>query len=209
MLSNSNFWLSFFQFVVSVQDIAEHLTTLYLKHCERGNRCLYKGSTPPGVFRNSWVILSVKPMEMSWFLLNLWCYNNLVIAFLPSWQNGAMYCNLELAMEKYNEIHTCDRGYDDNRNQVSFCSLICVQLYYLHEHLTTLVLVEIKAKTFNGSAFVLLGTVLGSKGRSLWVQAYSCLLFQWLILRLLSNNVSLTFTTFNFLQFCLVEYSQI
>ncbi|GMY19128.1 chromophore lyase CRL, chloroplastic, partial [Fagus crenata] len=66
-------------------DIAEHLTTLYLKHCERGNRCLYEGSTPPGVFRNSW--------------------------------NGAMYCNSELAMEKYNEIHTCDRGYDDNRNQ--------------------------------------------------------------------------------------------
>jgi hypothetical protein len=58
-------------------------------------------------------------------------------------------------------------GYGDNRNQVSFCILICFQLYYLHEHLTTLVSVEIKAKTFNGSAFVLLGTGLGSEGRSL------------------------------------------
>uniref|UniRef100_A0A2N9GV40 Uncharacterized protein n=1 Tax=Fagus sylvatica TaxID=28930 RepID=A0A2N9GV40_FAGSY len=35
-------------------DIAEHLTTLYLKHCECGKRCLYEGSTPPGGFRNSW-----------------------------------------------------------------------------------------------------------------------------------------------------------
>ena len=58
-------------------------------------------------------------------------------------------------------------GYDDDKNQVSFCILICFQLYYLHEHLTTLVSVEIKAKTFNGSAFVLLGTGLGSEGRSL------------------------------------------
>jgi len=40
-----------------VQDIAEHLTTIYLKRCERGKRCLYEGSTPPGGFPNSWVIL--------------------------------------------------------------------------------------------------------------------------------------------------------
>ncbi|KAH7670144.1 Chromophore lyase CpcT/CpeT protein [Dioscorea alata] len=36
------------------EDIAEHLTTIHLSHCERGNRCLYKGSTPPGGFPNSW-----------------------------------------------------------------------------------------------------------------------------------------------------------
>ncbi|KAK9113332.1 hypothetical protein Syun_020129 [Stephania yunnanensis] len=35
-------------------DIAEHLTTIHLKRCERGKRCLYEGSTPPGSFPNSW-----------------------------------------------------------------------------------------------------------------------------------------------------------
>ncbi len=47
---------------------------------------------------------------------------------------------------KNNEIHTWDRGYDDDGNQVRFCSLICYKLYYLHEYLTALVSVEIKAK---------------------------------------------------------------
>ncbi|CAM6008546.1 unnamed protein product [Sphagnum balticum] len=37
-----------------VGDIGEHLTTVYLSHCERGRRCLYEGSTPPGGFPNSW-----------------------------------------------------------------------------------------------------------------------------------------------------------
>ncbi|KAF8408516.1 hypothetical protein HHK36_007672 [Tetracentron sinense] len=37
-----------------IGDIAEHLTTIYLKQCERGKRCLYEGSTPPGGFPNSW-----------------------------------------------------------------------------------------------------------------------------------------------------------
>ncbi|KAK9089996.1 hypothetical protein Sjap_023173 [Stephania japonica] len=35
-------------------DIAEHLTTIHLRQCERGKRCLYEGSTPPGSFPNSW-----------------------------------------------------------------------------------------------------------------------------------------------------------
>lgn len=35
--------------------MAEHLSTVYLSACERGQRCLYKGSTPPGGFPNSWV----------------------------------------------------------------------------------------------------------------------------------------------------------
>jgi len=39
-----------------LQDIAEHLTTVHLKRCPRGKRCLYEGSTPPGGFPNSWVI---------------------------------------------------------------------------------------------------------------------------------------------------------
>ncbi|GAB2289338.1 hypothetical protein Dimus_023643 [Dionaea muscipula] len=38
----------------AIGDIAEHLTTIYLKRCERGKRCLYEGMTPPGGFPNSW-----------------------------------------------------------------------------------------------------------------------------------------------------------
>ncbi|XP_071725070.1 chromophore lyase CRL, chloroplastic-like [Rutidosis leptorrhynchoides] len=37
-----------------ISDIAEHLTTIHLKRCERGKRCLYQGSTPEGGFPNSW-----------------------------------------------------------------------------------------------------------------------------------------------------------
>ncbi|XP_012090564.1 chromophore lyase CRL, chloroplastic isoform X2 [Jatropha curcas] len=69
-----------------IGDIAEHLTTIYLKRCDRGKRCLYEGSTPPGGFPNSW--------------------------------NGATHCTSELAILKNNEIHTWDRGYDDDGNQV-------------------------------------------------------------------------------------------
>ena len=45
--------------MVPFQDIAEHLTTIRLSHCERGKRCLYEGSTPPGGFPNTWVIYSL------------------------------------------------------------------------------------------------------------------------------------------------------
>ncbi|RWR86917.1 chromophore lyase CRL, chloroplastic isoform X1 [Cinnamomum micranthum f. kanehirae] len=69
-----------------IGDIAEHLTTIHLSRCERGRRCLYEGSTPPGGFPNSW--------------------------------NGATYCTSELAVLKNSEIHTWDRGYDDEGNQV-------------------------------------------------------------------------------------------
>ena len=41
-------------------------------------------------------------------------------------------------------------GYGDNRNQVSFCILICLQLYYRHEHFTTLVSVKTKQKPLMG-----------------------------------------------------------
>lgn len=34
-------------------------------------------------------------------------------------QNGASYCTSELSVLKNNEIHTSDRGYDDDGNQVS------------------------------------------------------------------------------------------
>ncbi|GFZ17301.1 crumpled leaf [Actinidia rufa] len=37
-----------------IGDIAEHLTTIHLKRCDRGKRCLYQGSTPPDGFPNSW-----------------------------------------------------------------------------------------------------------------------------------------------------------
>ncbi|KAL8144316.1 hypothetical protein V2J09_017348 [Rumex salicifolius] len=37
-----------------IEDIAENLGTVYLKRCDRGKRCLYEGSTPPGGFPNSW-----------------------------------------------------------------------------------------------------------------------------------------------------------
>ncbi|OAY30599.1 chromophore lyase CRL, chloroplastic isoform X2 [Manihot esculenta] len=69
-----------------IGDIAEHLATIHLKRCDRGKRCLYEGSTPPGGFPNSW--------------------------------NGATYCTSELAILKNSEIHTWDRGYDDDGNQV-------------------------------------------------------------------------------------------
>ncbi|XP_010249259.1 PREDICTED: chromophore lyase CRL, chloroplastic isoform X3 [Nelumbo nucifera] len=67
------------------QDIGEHLTTIHLKRCERGKRCLYEGTTPPGGFPNSW--------------------------------NDATNCTSELAVLKNNEVHTWDRGYDDDGNQ--------------------------------------------------------------------------------------------
>ncbi|KAG6418242.1 hypothetical protein SASPL_120443 [Salvia splendens] len=37
-----------------IGDIAEHLTTIYLKRCDRGKRCLYEGSTPSDGFPNTW-----------------------------------------------------------------------------------------------------------------------------------------------------------
>ncbi|XP_010531856.1 PREDICTED: chromophore lyase CRL, chloroplastic-like [Tarenaya hassleriana] len=37
-----------------ISDMGEHLTTMYLSRCDRGKRCLYEGSTPPGGFPNSW-----------------------------------------------------------------------------------------------------------------------------------------------------------
>ncbi|KAL8042864.1 hypothetical protein ABFX02_09G079900 [Erythranthe guttata] len=69
-----------------IGDIAEHLTTIYLKRCDRGKRCLYEGSTPADGFSNAW--------------------------------NGASYCTSDLTVLKNSEIHTWDRGYDDNGNQV-------------------------------------------------------------------------------------------
>lgn len=37
-----------------ISDVAEHLTTVYMSKCERGRRCLYEGSTPPGGYPNSY-----------------------------------------------------------------------------------------------------------------------------------------------------------
>ncbi|KAL1559034.1 chromophore lyase CRL, chloroplastic-like [Salvia divinorum] len=69
-----------------IGDIAEHLTTIYLKRCDRGKRCLYEGSTPADGFPNTW--------------------------------NGASYCTSKLTVLKNSEIHTSDRGYDYEGNQV-------------------------------------------------------------------------------------------
>ncbi|OAY73174.1 Chromophore lyase CRL, chloroplastic [Ananas comosus] len=69
-----------------IGDIAEHLTTIHLSRCERGKRCLYEGSTPPGGFPNSW--------------------------------NGATYCTSDVTIYKNGELHTWDKGYDDEGNQV-------------------------------------------------------------------------------------------
>ncbi|KAL6996817.1 hypothetical protein U1Q18_006946 [Sarracenia purpurea var. burkii] len=48
-----------------IGDIAEHLTTIYLKRCERGKRCLYDGSTPPDAFPNSWNNAAYSTSELS------------------------------------------------------------------------------------------------------------------------------------------------
>ncbi|KAL5711235.1 hypothetical protein ACHQM5_021713 [Ranunculus cassubicifolius] len=48
-----------------VEDVAEHLTTIYLKRCPRGKRCLYEGSTPPAGFPNSWNGASYCTSELS------------------------------------------------------------------------------------------------------------------------------------------------
>ncbi|MCO5550241.1 hypothetical protein L7F22_003724 [Adiantum nelumboides] len=37
-----------------VGDMAEHLMSVYLTRCKRGERCLYEGSTPPNGFPNAW-----------------------------------------------------------------------------------------------------------------------------------------------------------
>ncbi|XP_044492642.1 chromophore lyase CRL, chloroplastic-like isoform X5 [Mangifera indica] len=68
------------------QRISAHCLRKLLVCCDRGNHCLYEGSSPPGGFPNSW--------------------------------NGATHCTSELAVLKNNEIHTWDRGYDDDGNQV-------------------------------------------------------------------------------------------
>ncbi|EXB79432.1 Chromophore lyase CpcT/CpeT 3 [Morus notabilis] len=47
-----------------IGDIAEHLTTIHLKRCDRGKR-LYEGSTPPVGFPNSWNGASYCTSELS------------------------------------------------------------------------------------------------------------------------------------------------
>ncbi|KAG6510176.1 hypothetical protein ZIOFF_028185 [Zingiber officinale] len=69
-----------------IGDIAEHLTTIHLSRCERGKRCLYEGSSPPGGFPNTW--------------------------------GGASYCSSDLTIHRNGEVHTWDRGYDEEGNQV-------------------------------------------------------------------------------------------
>lgn len=49
-----------------------------------------------------------------------------------SLQNGASYCTSELAVLKNNEIHTWDRGFDDEGTQVS----LLLQFHYRTQYTT-------------------------------------------------------------------------
>lgn len=51
-------------------------------------------------------------------------------------QNGASYCTTELAVMKNKEIHTWDRGYDDDGNQVSFVANSAIFLASLSKWVT-------------------------------------------------------------------------
>ncbi len=128
---------------LGLQDMAEHLTTVYLSHCERGQRCLYEGSTPPGGFPNSWVWCISPTCMLFWWLTKLawaWilCLCNCWVRYwfmnesmLSLWmvkdfdfdfcclQNGASSCTSELTLFRNGEIHCWDRAYDDSGNQVS------------------------------------------------------------------------------------------
>ncbi|XP_021722728.1 chromophore lyase CRL, chloroplastic-like isoform X2 [Chenopodium quinoa] len=48
-----------------IRDVAEHLTTIHLKRCERGKRCLYEGKTPSEGFPNTWNNASYCKSELS------------------------------------------------------------------------------------------------------------------------------------------------
>ncbi|MED6194195.1 hypothetical protein PIB30_026191 [Stylosanthes scabra] len=72
-----------------IGDIAEHLTTIHLKRCPRGKRCLYEGSTPPGGFPNSWVFCSNYFMQFTMFSLPLLCMSwvelSSLFLFIAEW----------------------------------------------------------------------------------------------------------------------------
>ena len=79
-----------------VQDIAEHLTTIYLKRCERGKRCLYEGSTPSGGFPNSWVFIIFFFFLFTLPLLFHMCHPKLVWAVETIWFLYAVINSIEL-----------------------------------------------------------------------------------------------------------------
>lgn len=56
--------------------------------------------------------------EDIWFCRDGDKCNCTLLLIYYSWQNGATYCTSELAILKNSEIHTWDRGYDDDGNQV-------------------------------------------------------------------------------------------
>ena len=83
-------------------------------------------------------------------------------------QTGATYCTSELAVLKNNEIHTWDRGYDDDGNQVSF-----------HGYAFCFSIVVLKyIKGLNLKHFLSFLTGLGSEGRPVRVQACTNVQFQ-------------------------------
>lgn len=108
---------------LELQDIGEHLTTIQLSCCDRGKRCLYEGSAPPGGFPNSWVCYffwDIKTLHFMIQMYTLFMLPTFVSSFYASWneKNGASYCTSDLTVLKNNEIHLWDRGFDDDGNQV-------------------------------------------------------------------------------------------
>lgn len=54
-----------------------------------------------------------------WDIKVIFFSSGIFLPLLLIWQNGATYCTSELAVLKNNEIHTWDRGFDNDGNQVS------------------------------------------------------------------------------------------
>lgn len=48
-------------------DMSEHITTVYMSKCERGRKCLYEGSTPPGGFPSTWNGATTSTSELTIF----------------------------------------------------------------------------------------------------------------------------------------------
>lgn len=122
---------------IELQDIGEHLTTIQLSCCDRGKRCLYEGSAPPGGFPNSWVcFFFLRHQNSTHFMIQMYTLFMLptfVSSFYASWneKNGASYCTSDLTVLKNNEIHLWDRGFDDDGNQVQSYSLLMHSRFFL------------------------------------------------------------------------------
>lgn len=78
-------------------------------------------------------------------------------------QNGASYCTSELSVHKSGEIHTWDRGFDEEGNQVRYLwkhNFSILVITFNRSHLTSWMVIKLYFQSD-----------LGSEGRPLWVQA--------------------------------------